>query len=134
MNAMYEKKLALQAESYMQLKIAYEELSQVSHAFIQCCVYRVDGARLCVDCTSARGGLLNAYITHYTRGYRKNSRNYRNFHSFRTSNTTADQYMRLYGPPYIRLRGYSVDRICGSTVFRLNVINGCAIDRMWGYP
>lgn len=29
MNAMYEKKLALQAESYMQLKIAYEELSQV---------------------------------------------------------------------------------------------------------
>lgn len=28
MNAMYEKKLALQAESYMQLKIAYEELSQ----------------------------------------------------------------------------------------------------------
>lgn len=30
MNAMYEKKLALQAESYMQLKIAYEELSQVT--------------------------------------------------------------------------------------------------------
>ena len=29
MNAMYEKKLALQAESYMQLKVAYEELSQV---------------------------------------------------------------------------------------------------------
>eukprot|EP00903_Cladosiphon_okamuranus_P020583 g18894.t1 len=30
MNAMYEKKLALQAESYMQLKIAYEELSQAA--------------------------------------------------------------------------------------------------------
>lgn len=30
MNAMYEKKLALQAESYIQLKIAYEELSQES--------------------------------------------------------------------------------------------------------
>lgn len=29
MNAMYEKKLALQAESYIQLKIAYEELTQV---------------------------------------------------------------------------------------------------------
>lgn len=29
MTAMYEKKLALQAESYMQLKIAYEELTQV---------------------------------------------------------------------------------------------------------
>lgn len=36
MNAMYEKKLALQAESYMQLKIAYEELSQVSHACTRC--------------------------------------------------------------------------------------------------
>lgn len=32
MNAMYEKKLALQAESYMQLKVAYEELSQVGDA------------------------------------------------------------------------------------------------------
>eukprot|EP00752_Nemacystus_decipiens_P007835 g7000.t1 len=30
MTAMYEKKLALQAESYMQLKIAYEELSQAA--------------------------------------------------------------------------------------------------------
>lgn len=30
MHAMYEKKLALQAESYIQLKIAYEELSQVN--------------------------------------------------------------------------------------------------------
>ncbi|CAB1115621.1 unnamed protein product [Ectocarpus sp. CCAP 1310/34] len=30
MSAMYEKKLALQAESYMQLKIAYEELSQAA--------------------------------------------------------------------------------------------------------
>lgn len=29
MHAMYEKKLALQAESYIQLKVAYEELSQV---------------------------------------------------------------------------------------------------------
>lgn len=34
MNAMYEKKLALQAESYMQLKIAYEELSQVLPATV----------------------------------------------------------------------------------------------------
>lgn len=33
MNAMYEKKLALQAESYMQLKIAYEELTQVPTPF-----------------------------------------------------------------------------------------------------
>lgn len=30
MHAMYEKKLALQAESYIQLKVAYEELSEVS--------------------------------------------------------------------------------------------------------
>ena len=29
MHAMYEKKLALQAESYIQLKVAYEELSEV---------------------------------------------------------------------------------------------------------
>lgn len=28
MNAMYEKKLALQAESYIQLKIAYEEVTK----------------------------------------------------------------------------------------------------------
>lgn len=34
MSAMYEKKLALQAESYIKLKIAYEELTQArKHTF-----------------------------------------------------------------------------------------------------
>lgn len=36
MNAMYEKKLALQAESYIQLKVAYEELSRVRDVFRAC--------------------------------------------------------------------------------------------------
>lgn len=44
MNAMYEKKLALQAESYIQLKIAYEELTQVPHfsCLFLCFVMTVD--------------------------------------------------------------------------------------------